>query len=1313
MKPKAIHQFHSGSAFGDAVTNGLLYTKRILTDLGFESKIFVEHVAPEYTEEIEHYSTYESDEENILLLHHSMGHDLDEWIENLKDKIILVYHNITPETFFEKDSIFYHYSLKGRRQLELLKDKSIAAIGDSQLNLDELIERGFNADTSTVIPLLLDYNAVKTSPWSHELFDNNSKTFNILFIGRVAENKCQHEIIEVYNLFKKKTNLKSKCFIVGGTSGDEYEKSLYEKIVAYGLEEDVVITGKVSTEDLYAYYRLADVFLCLSEHEGFGVPLVESMIFDLPIIAYDSSNIKNTLNNGGLLFKEKNYHELADTIFKLSTQRDFRRESILKQREAVEIYKNNYIKTELIDFFKLLDIECNHSKSDTNNNEEILYQFEGPFDSSYSLAILNREMARSLNKTLPGKVSLFSTEGGGDFPVNEKFIQDMDDVVQMSNLSKKAMTVDVVLRNLYPPRVYDAKGLINLTNSYGWEESSFPKEYIDDFNQYLDALPVMSKYVQKVMKDNGLTIDAPVVGVGVDHMLRVVPKEINLETTKTFKFLHISSCFPRKGVDVLLGAYFSTFTSSDDICLVIKTFPNIHNDIEAQILKYQEASQNYPEIELINEDLAEGYIVSLYQQCNCLVGPSRGEGYGMPMAEAMLFNLPVITTGYGGQVDFCTDETSWLIDYSFEKTQTHMGLFNSYWAEPNVAHLSELMKTVSQLSKDEINKKTTLARKNILDNHKWENCTNRIITVVDDIKNKVHKDKKNPKIGWATTWNSKCGIASYSKSLIDQFSDEVDITIFANIISETDIIDELAEFNVRRVWSDAGEKDLTHFYNAIVESEIEVFIIQFNFGFFNLYALENLIQKLQLSNIKVFIEFHSVADVDKADFKASLGWIKDTLKSVDGILAHGIIDINILKEFSLINNVTLFPLGVMQHNADDTSMSNKQLELGLKDKFVIASYGFMLPSKGIKELIEAFSKVRKSHKNAHLLLVNAIYPADASIVYASECKELIKLLNLTQDVTIINEFLSDEESLSYLNTADLLVMPYRATQESASAAVRHALSTNKPTLCTPQNIFKDIEDIVHFTQDDSIDSLAQSISLLIKDQELLGINKNIQTKWLNEHDWNNMSGKLAVTLGYSVDLIKNKTHIKTSINKDPQESQSLYQAEIHKIKNFTMFYEKSIFNLEDFCQYDNLEFIEYAYKGLLKREVDKNARIFKLQALESGTQSKEGIIKELLFSEEGKQHKIVIKEYEVLKDYYEKYVFNLEDFCKYENQEFIEYAYRGILKREIEHQSRVNLLQELQNGLRTKKEILCSILLSEEAKNHRVKVLELNCSKKY
>ncbi len=1108
MKKLAIHQFHSGSAFGDAVTNSLFYTKKILNDLGFESNIYCEHVAPELENEILHFSKLKSDENNILLLHHSMGHDLDDWILSLKEKIVLIYHNITPSKFFPKKSPFHYYSLKGRNQLKMFKKLSIGAIGDSQLNVDELLGVGFNREKSKVIPLLIDYDKIINNKWNYRLFDENAKLFNILFVGRVAENKGQIELIKMFKIFLELYKMPAKLYLVGGTSGDGYEQEIRELIASYSLENEVVLTGKVSYEDLYAYYHLADAFVCLSEHEGFGVPLIEAMIFDVPVIAYDSSNIKNTLGGGGILFKEKNLEYIAGFLSLLANNRALRREIIKTQRDNLLKFQYDNIKYELANFLNELGL----TKIDLTSLNQIFsikhteIQLEGPFDSTYSLALLNREMAKALDEKKPKQVALFSTEGSGDFEPNRDFLQKNFLFNEMYQKGKKANTANIVLRNLYPPRVYDTKGLVNITNSYGWEESAFPQEYVDEFNQNLDALPVTSKYVQKAMYDNGLSIPAPVVGDGVDHLLYVAPKKVKLKTKKSFKFLHISSCFPRKGVDVLLKAYCSTFKKNDDICLIIKTFPNPHNDVEDQIKNYQELDNNCPEIELINEDLDDASIVSLYKQCNCLVAPSRGEGFGLPMAEAMLFNLPVITTGYGGQTDFCSDGTAWLIDYDFDRAKTHMGLFNSYWVNPKWEHLSNLMQTIVNLPQEEIQKKTVKAKENILSHHKWEHCATRMLQAAEDVESKPIFQNKKVKLGWVSTWNTKCGIATYSKFLIDNLSkDSFEITIFANYAQKEELFDINEEKNVKRVWKDAGELNLDYLYQSVKEEQIETLVIQFNFGFFNLYALEELIIKLQTLNVKIFITFHAVADVDKENFKASLGWISKTLSTIERLLVHNIIDLNILKSFDLIDNISLFPHGVTKR---EVKRKNIKKELGLNGKRVIASYGFLLPHKGIKELIEAFAIVNKKNNDLHLLLVNAIYPNPISDEYLHICQETIKKLNLQNNITMINEFLSDDESFAYLDTANLLVMPYKQTQESSSAAVRYAISTYKPILCTPINIFRDVEDIVHFSKDSSVEALAYSISKLMNDEELLHIKSEIQRDWIDEHDWIKLSNRL-------------------------------------------------------------------------------------------------------------------------------------------------------------------------------------------------------------
>ncbi|MFN6033332.1 MAG: hypothetical protein ACK48B_04635, partial [Dolichospermum sp.] len=143
MKPIGIHQFHSGSAYGDAVTNGLFLTQKFLRELGFISEIYVEHIAKELNNKLNHYSTYVGSPNQFLLIHHSLGHDLIDWVLSLPDIKILVYHNITPASFFPENSDIYKYSLIGREQLKILKNVVSASIADSLYNAEELISLNY------------------------------------------------------------------------------------------------------------------------------------------------------------------------------------------------------------------------------------------------------------------------------------------------------------------------------------------------------------------------------------------------------------------------------------------------------------------------------------------------------------------------------------------------------------------------------------------------------------------------------------------------------------------------------------------------------------------------------------------------------------------------------------------------------------------------------------------------------------------------------------------------------------------------------------------------------------------------------------------------------------------------------------------------------------------------------------------------------------------------------------------------------------------------------------------------------------------
>ena len=148
-------------------------------------------------------------------------------------------------------------------------------------------------------------------------------------------------------------------------------------------------------------------------------------------------------------------------------------------------------------------------------------------------------------------------------------------------------------------------------------------------------------------------------------------------------FLHISSCFPRKGVDVLVDAYTEAFTENDQVRLIIKGIPSPHNRVAELIEWRRHEIPGAPPITFLNEDMSSENLVALYLQADAMVLPTRGEGLNLPAAEAIAANLRLIVRGYGGQMDFLSQRVARLVDYTFEQSRTHLSTPGSVWCEPN------------------------------------------------------------------------------------------------------------------------------------------------------------------------------------------------------------------------------------------------------------------------------------------------------------------------------------------------------------------------------------------------------------------------------------------------------------------------------------------------------------------------------------------------------------------------------------------------------------------------------------------------------
>ena len=180
------------------------------------------------------------------------------------------------------------------------------------------------------------------------------KNTKIVFTGRVAPNKKHEDLIATFSYYKKYINPKSRLLLVGRYDFfPEYYRRLQKYVEQLGVE-DVIFTGQVKFPDILAYYKVADVFLCLSEHEGFCVPLVESMMFDVPVIAYDSCAVGETLGGCGLLLNDKTPAVVAEAIERVRTDERLKHTIIENQKIRLKYFEHSRINAQFIDIINRL-----------------------------------------------------------------------------------------------------------------------------------------------------------------------------------------------------------------------------------------------------------------------------------------------------------------------------------------------------------------------------------------------------------------------------------------------------------------------------------------------------------------------------------------------------------------------------------------------------------------------------------------------------------------------------------------------------------------------------------------------------------------------------------------------------------------------------------------------------------------------------------------------------------------------------------------------------------------------------------------------
>ena len=312
-----IHQILTTASPGDAVTNAAFELRDVLRKIG-PSDIYARHVAPELEDEVlrlEHYVTRPSAPagNNVLVYHASIGdRDVLSFLLQRPERLVMQYHNVTPARFFEPwDRRFASLLEDGRRQLASLRPRVALTMAASHFNASELEGLGYH--DVEVVPPLADVNHLQAVGAHEDTVRHFREAVTgpvVLFVGQLLPHKRPDLLVQLAHVLSTYHEPSAQVVLVGNARLEPYRKALIRYIEELNLG-NVWITGPVSTAQLVAFYEAADVFVTMSEHEGFCIPLVEAMGFDVPVVARAHGAIPETLDRAGVLLPAEAGPELA------------------------------------------------------------------------------------------------------------------------------------------------------------------------------------------------------------------------------------------------------------------------------------------------------------------------------------------------------------------------------------------------------------------------------------------------------------------------------------------------------------------------------------------------------------------------------------------------------------------------------------------------------------------------------------------------------------------------------------------------------------------------------------------------------------------------------------------------------------------------------------------------------------------------------------------------------------------------------------------------------------------------------------------
>lgn len=622
----------------------------------------------------------------------------------------------------------------------------------------------------------------------------------------------------------------------------------------------------------------------------------------------------------------------------------------------------------------------------------------------------------------------------------------------------------------------------------------------------MDEVWVPSEYNVRTFKENGIqNIFSVVPGIDINEFNPSISPLIAKDDR--IRFLAVGEYTPRKGFDLLIPAYLAEFTSDDKISLIIKAYngskrvDESKNVIKQDIIKWRNESSNalHPHILFLGDILSNEKMASLYTSADAYVLLTRGEGFGLPMAEAMACGLPCVLPNNSSYLDFVNNDNGYLVNINgFEKyNELHKASILYRDSESpiiDVMHARKILRNIYN-NISELREKGRKAREVIVNDFSIEAAAKRMLARLQKIQNywiptvinsvtdnfeelvieseneNVVKVDDTVKINTVSqnmdtlgsiamvipTWGEVCGVADYTKRLVDKLQVKNNIVIVKNLFN---LIDTVQRQGIK----------IVHF--------------QHHYALYNSSKLREVIEKLKLIGVKVVMTIHDYAFdpkiiINNSSFSLCDRLIVHSNMIKDKMISDGIAD---------SNKITVIIMGSDSPYSLDKSIAKKNINMDSKQ--IIASFGFLQPHKNWVDIIKAIPEIKKKYPNIVYLMISSVR-SDQPVIsqYDQIIDDTIKRLKVGDHVKRFKNYLSEERILQMLAASDAIILPYSNYKINSieywgvSIASRFSMRVQRPLIVSDCSFFSDLENIAYTIPNGAL-NISEAVTNVLDSEDL-------------------------------------------------------------------------------------------------------------------------------------------------------------------------------------------------------------------------------------